>query len=913
MKKVQTGEILTKARNAYVLSDFDRAEKLLLKILPEEPPNPGLLNFMGLVYNGKGDTEKAISCFEDALDIDKRNPEILSNLSHAYKKSGNTKKSLEFMLKAVKQAPGRADFHYNLANHYKQQGEFDKAIDEYNKTVELNGSYAMAYNNLGIILEDRGNYNQARKAYSQGLEADPNNVLLKYNLAHMYERSSEYLKARQLYAEVTAARPDWLPGLVNQGVVLEHLGEYDEAAAVNERILAIDPENPEARNNIGVIMRKQGLPGEAVTYFRAALTRSPEYAKASLNLKDVFEELGSYTEALDEINRLIDIYPDNPEYRLDRGKTLTFLEQYEEAGKDLEYVLEAMPQDIDTLKFAGLLYHKMGKNNQALSVMKKLQKAGSNDPDYFLEIAAQYRQQQSYKEAEQLLKYIINYFPEFDDARMELARLYIDTEHYKHAVKILKVLLGKNPDNTTVLSALVKARDKSGNRDEALHYASKLVSVLGKSDDESDIGELRESLEYFEELVRKTDGEKKARWNEQLSLLASETAAPAEKEQEQTGSLAYDDSVNEEEIPVIDLGNDKEFIAIDETEEELLLVDEEDEPEPEPEENIVHLLDNQDLYPDSRYKEPVDGPAPQQNGKRQPERDDSDTARDTTPRERQEPSPEPPAHTGTDEQNKDRQPYPRDNQPQRHGGPHPAAPPPVYIPVIQQVPMPKAPPQLPSVQPVIIQGPLKPYNIKTKITRKTKMNKTGNKDKKSSIEKELGAALSDIKKEQQKDDTAPQTLPPIVIKTDEEPDADTTEIPIVINTEGEHLTDKSGDDKKPGQGEKYARLFDFLTGFISKNLPEEKNADFLHSEERLKLEAIKRRLLKKHGFKQQAARFDRRKTSRPMQMTRERLKKTIDFIKNLSDVYPDKDIGLALKGKLDKILHRLKGDASNEQ
>ncbi|MEZ5015673.1 MAG: tetratricopeptide repeat protein [Flavipsychrobacter sp.] len=109
-------------------------------------------NEIGLVWHSKGEYDKAIGYYEQALEIDK-----------AYYGDSH---------------PTIATRYNNLGSAWYSKGEYDKAIDYHVRALEIDKKYyrdshpyiAIDYNNLGMAWDSKGEYDKAIGYYEQALE-----------------------------------------------------------------------------------------------------------------------------------------------------------------------------------------------------------------------------------------------------------------------------------------------------------------------------------------------------------------------------------------------------------------------------------------------------------------------------------------------------------------------------------------------------------------------------------------------------------------------------------------------------------------------------------------------------------------------------------------------------------------------
>jgi len=130
----------------------------------------------GLVYQGKGQYDKAISDYNKAIAINPRDPEAYNNRGVAYKNKGKYSKAISDYNKAIKINPGFVEAYNNRGVAYKDKGKHDNAISDYSKAIEINPGLAGAYNNRAVAYFSNNEYEKARddvhKARNLGYQVD---------------------------------------------------------------------------------------------------------------------------------------------------------------------------------------------------------------------------------------------------------------------------------------------------------------------------------------------------------------------------------------------------------------------------------------------------------------------------------------------------------------------------------------------------------------------------------------------------------------------------------------------------------------------------------------------------------------------------------------------------------------------
>lgn len=125
--------------------------------------DPTIWNLLGIAYAKKGDLEKAIQAYEQALSLDNKYAEILNNLadvlfSQALKRKNLTtlQKSEDSYKKAIEIDPDYPAPYFGLGKLYRQIENIDGAIHCWEKVIELQSEVGQALFYLGLAYLEKG-------------------------------------------------------------------------------------------------------------------------------------------------------------------------------------------------------------------------------------------------------------------------------------------------------------------------------------------------------------------------------------------------------------------------------------------------------------------------------------------------------------------------------------------------------------------------------------------------------------------------------------------------------------------------------------------------------------------------------------------------------------------------------------
>jgi tetratricopeptide (TPR) repeat protein len=246
-------------------------------------------NLAGVLME-KGQVDKAIAHYRQAVEIAPAEALVLSNLGSALVRKGQVDEGIAQLQKALQIDPGYADAYSFMGSALINKGQVDAAIGYYQKAVQLNTSDPAAYNNLGIISLRSDQPDQAIEYYKKAVAMKPSSAEMRYNLGNAFARKESWKDAIACYTAALSLEYPPVEGARvenNLGVALQRLGKFDEALEHFSHALQLNANYAEAHCNLGRMLAQQGRRDEAVAHLKQALQLRPGYEQAREQLREL--------------------------------------------------------------------------------------------------------------------------------------------------------------------------------------------------------------------------------------------------------------------------------------------------------------------------------------------------------------------------------------------------------------------------------------------------------------------------------------------------------------------------------------------------------------------------------------------------------------------------------------------------
>ena len=135
----------------------------------ESPRNLAVAYYSrGLAYYDKGDDDRAIAEFNEAIRLDPKFAYAYSSRGLAYDHKGNLDRADPDYNEAIRLDPKYAQAYFNRGNAYYQKGDDDRAIADYSEAIRLDPKYAYAYNNRGTAYDRQGDDRPRHRRLQRG-------------------------------------------------------------------------------------------------------------------------------------------------------------------------------------------------------------------------------------------------------------------------------------------------------------------------------------------------------------------------------------------------------------------------------------------------------------------------------------------------------------------------------------------------------------------------------------------------------------------------------------------------------------------------------------------------------------------------------------------------------------------------
>jgi tetratricopeptide (TPR) repeat protein len=259
----------------------------------------------------KGDDDKALYYYNEALQLDSCFADALSNIGKVEFDAHRYSEAIASYSKALECKPDRLDIRMYRAGGYCESREYYKALEDVDFVIRMAPDSAPAYFLRGIVLTDLAKYEESIKAFENAL-------------ARGYKKE--------------------LDCRINIATSKVSLKRFDEAKSELEACLKIDDKQPSVYNSLALIDVEKNELNDALKQINKAIELDPKHAYFINNRGFIEIQLGKLSDAEKDINESITMDPYNSWAYRNKGLLELKKNNYSEAERLLRKAKEMDPR-----------------------------------------------------------------------------------------------------------------------------------------------------------------------------------------------------------------------------------------------------------------------------------------------------------------------------------------------------------------------------------------------------------------------------------------------------------------------------------------------------------------------------------------------------------------------------------------
>jgi len=192
----------------YITKEHEKSINLANSIIAIEKTNAYAYHLRAMNYKDVGDTMKAISNFQKAIELDNNDYDshmILAKILLAQK----NKLALEYINACLRIRPNDADAFFARATFWQNEKRYKMALMDYGRVIEKNADYFECYYNVGYINFETGFLKEAIHNFDVCVRMMNDFLPAYYMRGLCYEALKDFANAKLNYEFVLKADPNY--------------------------------------------------------------------------------------------------------------------------------------------------------------------------------------------------------------------------------------------------------------------------------------------------------------------------------------------------------------------------------------------------------------------------------------------------------------------------------------------------------------------------------------------------------------------------------------------------------------------------------------------------------------------------------------------------------------------------------
>lgn len=321
------------------------------EMLKKAPGNESLLGVLGGLYWVYGFPDNAIACFETAALAAPKHHGWPYMIGVVYDEKGDAQKAEAYYKKAMELNSEYPMTPIRLAELYAKTDRA-KAAEVYKRMLQRQADFPFALSGLGKLAAADGKLDEAISRYQEAMKALPNCAAFHREIAELYRKAGDEARARRheivarraapYRADDSIANELKLVGMDLDAMIVMAVAAARNPESSDKMIMTaqrIDTKGDKVRRAMATIKMLQGKPAEALTIMQSLLDADPKNAALWFECADLHARMGKPAEAVAAYRKGLEIEPDDTRARTLMAAQMMRAGDREGAKKELEQAI----------------------------------------------------------------------------------------------------------------------------------------------------------------------------------------------------------------------------------------------------------------------------------------------------------------------------------------------------------------------------------------------------------------------------------------------------------------------------------------------------------------------------------------------------------------------------------------------
>lgn len=259
-KRFKSSSIETHLKNfqQYLESrDLQSAENEIKKALEIVPESPTIIYNFGQLYLAKGETDKAIESFKNAIAKKPLFVKAYDAIGKVYEDLGDVQSAIKYYEAAHDISPSNTDRLITLSKLYNKAGETDKAENILKNAVsDVRQDVSTSGHLMGELYLAKNENEKAMKILVKACTENPSDTSIMQSLAEAYRKVGQPEQAIEIYKKILKINSNNASAYYNMGKTFLEMGVKDKAIDAIKKSWELNPFSKEITADLKALTEK---------------------------------------------------------------------------------------------------------------------------------------------------------------------------------------------------------------------------------------------------------------------------------------------------------------------------------------------------------------------------------------------------------------------------------------------------------------------------------------------------------------------------------------------------------------------------------------------------------------------------------------------------------------------------------
>jgi tetratricopeptide (TPR) repeat protein len=448
----------------------------------------------------------------DVFGDDAADPVRLFERGQTAHSRGDLEKAIGFYEQAIKVRPEFPEAEFQLGSALASLNRLPEAEAAFRRSISYKKNWSLPYSALAVVLMRQSRDKDAEPFFRQALTLDNKDTVALRMLSELRLRAGDSKEALDLAKRATANAEAPASAWVTLAMAERANGNKTAAKTALDQVLANEPENVAALMERADLFKDEKNFDLAITDLRVAAKLKPKDKGVASRLAQTLQEAGKPDEAL-AVAKAAGL---EVQITGNTGGVVGTPEEIEAANsedpavarKALEKLLEKNPRSAMLLGRLGASY-RTDDPARSLEFYRKAAEVEPNAPEHALGYGAALVQARRFPEAANILRQVVKAVPDNYVARANLATALYESKRYPEAIPEYEWILTAKPEIGVAHYFIATAHDYLGEYPEALASYEKFLTVADAKTNQLEIDKVKLRLPMLRRQIQLGEGVKK--------------------------------------------------------------------------------------------------------------------------------------------------------------------------------------------------------------------------------------------------------------------------------------------------------------------------------------------------------------------------------------------------------------------